>query len=110
MPHIYFKELEFKIFEFLLYIQDLQTKEANDIYAAWNLSWTGNLSYWTSPDEIFHVTQLRYMVQGSHRLEKYLNFEGLHEKSLKIKYALKSTGKSLKWLEKSLNFTIFCRT
>ena len=38
---------------------------------------------------------------GSHRLEKYLNLEGLLEKSLKIKSALKSTGKSLKGLEKS---------
>ena len=51
-------------------------------------------------------------IQGSHRLEKYmyLNLEGFLEKSLKIKYALKSTGKSLKSLEKSLNSTIFCRT
>ena len=48
--------------------------------------------------------------QGSHRLEKYLNSEGLHEKFLKIKSALKSTGKSLKCPEKSLNSTIFCRT
>ena len=47
--------------------------------------------------------------QGSHRLEKYLNFEGFLEKSLKIKHALKSTGKSLKNLEKPLN-SIFCRT
>ena len=47
--------------------------------------------------------------QGLHRLEKYLNLEGFLEKSLKIKYALKSTGKSLKCLEKSLN-SIFCRT
>ena len=31
--------------------------------------------------------------QGSHRLEKYLNLEGFLEKSLKIKSALKSTGK-----------------
>ena len=45
--------------------------------------------------------------QGSHRLEKYLNLEGFLEKSMKIKYALKSTGKSLKSLEKSLNSTIF---
>ena len=43
-------------------------------------------------------------------LEKYLNLEGFLEKSLNIKYALKSTGKSLKSLEKSLNSTIFCRT
>ena len=49
-------------------------------------------------------------MQGSHRLEKYLNLEGFPEKSLKIKYALKSTGKSLKCLEKSLNSSIFCKT
>ena len=42
--------------------------------------------------------------QGSIRLFKYLNLEGFLEKSLKIKSALKSTGKSLKSLEKSLNF------
>ena len=48
--------------------------------------------------------------QGSHRLEKYLNLEGFLEKSLKNKSALKSTGKSLKGLEKSLNSSIFCRT
>ena len=48
--------------------------------------------------------------QGSHRLEKYLNLEGFLEKSLKIKSALKSTGQSLKSLEKYLNSTIFCRT
>ena len=40
-------------------------------------------------------------------LEKYLNLEGFFEKSLKIKSALKSTGKSLKSLENSLNSTIF---
>ena len=39
--------------------------------------------------------------QGSHRLEKYLNLKGFLEKSLKIKSVLKSTGKSLKNLEKS---------
>ena len=43
-------------------------------------------------------------------LEKYLNLEGFLEKFLKIISALKSTGKSLKSLEKSLNSTIFCRT
>ena len=32
-------------------------------------------------------------LQGSHRLEKYLNLYGFLEKSLKIKSALKSTGK-----------------
>ena len=48
-------------------------------------------------------------VQGWHRLEKYLNLESFLEKSMKIKYALKNTGKSLKSHEKSLNSTIFCR-
>ena len=54
--------------------------------------------------------QQKALFQGSHRLEKYLNLEGFLEKSLKIKSALKSTGKSLKSLEKSLNSIIFCRT
>ena len=45
--------------------------------------------------------------QGSHRLEKYLYSERFLEKPLKIKSALKSTGNSLKSLEKSLNSTIF---
>ena len=49
-------------------------------------------------------------MQGSHRLEKYLYLEGFLGKSLKIKSALKSTGKSLKSLQKSLNSTIFCMT
>ena len=46
------------------------------------------------------------VILGSHRFEKYLTSEGFLEKSLKIKYALKSTGKSLKGLGKSLNSTI----
>ena len=50
------------------------------------------------------------LIQGLHWLEKYLNLESFLEKSLKIKSALKSTGKSLKSLEKSLNSTVFCRT
>ena len=45
--------------------------------------------------------------QGSHWLEKYLNLEGFLEKSLKINYALKITGKSDKDLEKSLNSIFF---
>ena len=45
--------------------------------------------------------------QGSHRLEKYLNIQDCLEKSLKIKIALKRTGKRLKGLEKPLNFTIY---
>ena len=51
-----------------------------------------------------------FAMQGLHRLEKYLNLEGFLEKSLKIKSALKRIGKSLKSLEMSLNFTIFCMT
>ena len=50
------------------------------------------------------------ILQGLHRLEKYLNLEGFLEKSLKTKSALTSSGKSIKSLEKSLNSTIFCRT
>ena len=43
-------------------------------------------------------------------LEKYLNLEGFLEKFLKIKSAVKSTGKSIKGLKKSLRYPIFCRT
>ena len=39
-----------------------------------------------------------------------LNLEGFLEKYSKIKSALKSTGKSLESLGKSLNSTIFCGT
>ena len=35
------------------------------------------------------------IIQGSHMLEKYLNMKGFLEKSLKMKYAKKSTGESL---------------
>ena len=38
-------------------------------------------------------------VTGSHRLEKYLNMQDCLEKSLKIKFALKSTGKHSKALK-----------
>ena len=55
------------------------------------------------------TVQIAQVSQGSHRLEKYLNLEGFLEKSLKINSALKSTGKSLKSIEKSLNSTIFFR-
>ena len=48
--------------------------------------------------------------QGLHRLEKYLKLDGFLEKSLKIKSALKSTEKTIKNLEESLNSTSFCRT
>ena len=56
---------------------------------------------WASGSTLF----VREGTQGLHRLEKYLNLEGL-----KIKSALKRTGKSLKSPEKSLNSTIFGRT
>ena len=47
------------------------------------------------------------LIQCSHRLEKYLNLEGFLEKSLRNTSTMKSTGKSLKSLVKSLKFTIF---
>ena len=47
------------------------------------------------------------LVKGLHRLEKYLNIQDCLEKSLQIKFALKSTLKTLKGLEKSFNFTIY---
>ena len=53
---------------------------------------------------------LLLLSQGSHRLEKCLNIQDSLEKSLKIKSALISNGKSLKGLEKSLNSSFFCRT
>ena len=51
-----------------------------------------------------------FIASGFAQLEKYLNLEGFLEKSLKIKFALKNTRKSLKGLEKSLNSSIFYRT
>ena len=42
-------------------------------------------------------------------LEKYLNIQDCLEKSLEIRFALKSTGKTLKGLYKSLYFTIYSR-
>ena len=48
----------------------------------------------------FHISSLHYvLMQGSHRLEKCLNVQGCLEKSLKIKFAFKSDGKTLKGLE-----------
>ena len=43
------------------------------------------------------------LMQGSHRLEKYMNIQDCLEKSLKIKFAWKSTGKTQKVL-KNLEF------
>ena len=53
-----------------------------------------------------HIGSNYSSCQGSHRLEKYLNLEGFLRKFFKIKSALKSTGKSLKSLEKSLDSSI----
>ena len=53
---------------------------------------------------IFHLVLVIY----PSGFAKYLNLEGFLEKSLKIRYALKSTGKSLKGLEMFLN-SVFCR-
>ena len=63
-----------------------------------------NHTTWKTVNQVLRF--ITYSYQGSLRLEKYLNLEGFLEK---IKCALKSTGKSLKSLEKSLNCTIFCR-
>ena len=49
------------------------------------------------------------ILQGSHRLKKYLNIQDCLEKSLKIKVALKGTLKTLKGLGIFLNFTIYRR-
>ena len=69
----------------------------------------GTLANSEDPDEMLHNGTFHQ--QGSYRLEKkYLNLVGFLEKSLKIKSALKSTGKSLKCLEKPMISTIFCRT
>ena len=55
----------------------------------------------------FH--HLNNLSRASQRLEKYLNIQGCLVKSLKIQSALKSIGKSLKGLEKSLKFSIYFR-
>ena len=65
---------------------------------------------WFRVDRVMVEEEIILALEGSHRLEKYVNTEGFLEMSLKIKSALKSTGKLLLCLEKTLNFTIFCRT
>ena len=42
---------------------------------------------------LMHEKPCLIPIQGSHRLEKYLNIQDCPEKSLKIEFALKSTGK-----------------
>ena len=62
----------------------------------------------TSSKKIFPgLTALKAYHAKHDRIEEYLNLECFLEKSLKIKSALKNTGKPLKSLEKSLNSTIF---
>ena len=43
----------------------------------------------TACSETKYGKVVKWNIQGSHRLEKYLNLEGFHEKTLKTKYALK---------------------
>ena len=70
-----------------------------------------NVSFITPKNFILNTITHAFMCnQSLQRLEKYLTLEGFLEKSVNIKSALKSTGKSIKSLEKSLNSTIFCRT
>ena len=57
---------------------------------------------------MFDLIWLR-ISQGLHMLEKYLNIQDCLEKSLKFQFSLKSTWKTQKVLEKSLNFTIYRR-
>ena len=60
-------------------------------------------------ENLFFEVSDKVMLQGLHRLEKYLNIQDCLEKALKMKFALKSTWKTLKGLDKSLNFTIYRR-
>ena len=53
--------------------------------------------------QILEQYKVNSICQGSHRLEKYLNIQGYLEKSLKITFTLKSTWKTHRGLEKSLN-------
>ena len=93
----------------LLFIEVVEKRQKTLCTASYFIS-----SSTCSTNSMIHMHSVRpssiRRYQGSHRLEKYLDLEGLHEKSLKIKYALKNYGKSLKCLEKSLNSSIFCRT
>ena len=64
-----------------------------------NFSINGRLQKHIKHKDNIQVCVVSENYQGLHRLEKYLNLEGFLEKSMKIKFALKSTGKSLKSLE-----------
>ena len=76
--------------------------------AGWALTQYQCLNLWMSNNgALWHGLIIKMLTQGSHRLDKYLNIQACLEKSLKIKFALKSTWKTLKGLEKSFNFTIY---
>ena len=60
------------------------------VFSRWITTVLGKYMY------IYIVEQYQKPKQGSHRLEMYLNLGGYLEKTLKNKYALKSTGKSSK--------------
>ena len=81
----------------------------NSTHQGWVLDFLGDNDILVNHWVCYHLFRHVILIQCSHRLEKYLNLEGFLEKSLKIKSALKNTGKSLKGLEKSLNSSIFCR-
>ena len=53
--------------------------------------------FWLRNKKINFILHTLKLKQGWHRLEieKYLNIQGFLEKSLKIKFAVKSTGKAL---------------
>ena len=83
---------------FLDNVRFLLSKANQYMYVKWmSSSFTGLAEAWK-------VLEKSLNLKGF--LEKSLNLEGFIEKPLKIESVLKSTGKSLKSLEKSLNSTI----
>ena len=64
------------------------------------VTYSGECNLWRIADDI---------TQDSHRLEMYLNIQDCLEESLKIKFVLKITWKTIKGLEKTLNFNIYRR-
>ena len=68
-----------------------------------------SLCFWAGKTHLSFLIYRDKLDQGSHTLEKYLNIQDCLEKSLKLKFALKSTWKTLKGLKRSLYFTIYRR-
>ena len=108
-------------FSLKLFSEVLITQDKGSIFFSsqwkhivWIFIWSVSMRcYLWAPPKHFIWKYYHYSVfgstleaQGLHRLEKYLNTQDCLEKSLKIKFALKSTGKTLKGLEKSLDFII----